>query len=454
VPPRAADVEQERLGRIGCDLVNRLFVLAKTAQLFDLANRSIERPVAQFLEKLHAVGEAGEAKASLGVIGDSLFLNQALLKTDPATYENGRYLERVYRRLRAQEIQFETTCGPAEIRAFLEAFKRVVSAGADPSVCGEVPGVTLVALTDAAAATETATIDTRVQVLRTFAASIAVMARVQGQATRGGSWSPALVRRVAYDLVDGGEREPDLLLALLNAPVVTGGAAAHLVRCAVLSLLAARRARLPRDAVVEAALVALCHHLPRPPAVPSPAAPAAEDLDAAPGPEDPLGAALALCAHGGVNDALLRRAVAVYEAGLTEADRPNAYRSGRPVDLLARLVALADDFDLLCAGARPDEALRMLVAARGRADPILARVFVNTVGVYPVGTVVTLSSGARAVVIEAPRRREQLARPVVQLLDGSGAVVDLSREDSGHGEVAATVDAVAAGVNVVHFFLL
>ena len=71
------------------------------------------------------------------------------------------------------------------------------------------------------------------------------------------------------------------------------------------------------------------------------------------------------------------------------------------------------------------------------------------------GTVVRLASGARAVVVEAPKQRAELARPVVQLMDGTGGgLVDLSTNDQGHGAIVESLPADAVEENVTHFFLL
>lgn len=81
-------------------------------------------------------------------------------------------------------------------------------------------------------------------------------------------------------------------------------------------------------------------------------------------------------------------------------------RDARPQDLFSRVCALADAFDALTSGRvyakralTPHEAvLRMAQSAHAAFDPLLFRVFLNAVGVFPIGTLLELDTGERALV--------------------------------------------------------
>lgn len=451
----AVDGVQEQLGVIGCDLVNRLFVLVRNTLLFDLNNEALERPVAALLETLARLADRGELQASIGVLEDNLTLNRQILKPDSATFRNGQFLGRIYRRLQAQAFQLHTAITEPELRAFMAELRQVVNNHEDPSRLSNLSNFKLVPLTGVTAGAENVEIDSRILVLRVYAASIAVVARSMTLAAAGLHWSPNLVRRVAYDLADAADREPNLLLGLLHLPVTQSPLGTHLVRVATLAILCTRKVGLRRRAGTEAAMIALCHHLSRP-AEPSLLEP--EDLAAGDkavlGEVDPLDAALALCTRGCLNEDLIRRVVGVYEATSPAQRRRSLYLDATANDLLGRIVSLADRYTVLAETLKPDEALRLLLSERQEDEPDLLRVFVNTVGLYPVGTVVELDSGARAVVVEAPRNKAQLLRPVVQIVEGDGALVDLSQPETGHGQIVRSIGAGELGVNVSHYFLL
>jgi putative nucleotidyltransferase with HDIG domain len=123
---------------------------------------------------------------------------------------------------------------------------------------------------------------------------------------------------------------------------------------------------------------------------------------------------------------------------------------------LARLIHIADFYDAAVAstgGTRgrmlPHLAMRFILDGAGRTfDPMLARVFQQVVGTYPVGSVVALDSGEIAVV-QRPSDRDA-ERPVVKIVaTAKGAVeprvVDLEDADDVH--IARALDPQDAGID-------
>src|SRR5437867_13295430 len=105
--------------------------------------------------------------------------------------------------------------------------------------------------------------------------------------------------------------------------------------------------------------------------------------------------------------------------------------------LSSRIVELADCFDAMAAHRSyrktpftPYEALHlMLIANKEKFDPLLIKAFVNTVGMYPAGTVVLLDTNEIGVVTE--HNSQDIFRPKVKIVADrdrkrvSGATVDL-----------------------------
>jgi HD-GYP domain-containing protein (c-di-GMP phosphodiesterase class II) len=449
------DDDQQKVERIGCDLVNRLFVLTRNTLLFDKNNKALNRPVEMLMESLQELHTLEEKEASIGMIDDNLFLNESLLKPDQGTYENSRFLRNLFMRLNAQEFKFDTGSSEQDIRDFMEALRAVAIGEKQQEIMSQLHNFAIVPLSSSQAADDPVGIDSRIQVLRTFASSIALMARVMNMALRGMKWRPALVRRVAYNLADASSREPNLMLGLIHLHFSQAPLGSHLVRVAVLSLLCAERVELARRVAAEAGLIALCHHFSK---AHDQSYLEEEDLDTredlVTALEDPLQAALALCTISGLNEGLIRRVIGVYEATGAIIGKRDLYQEVEVSDLLGRLVTLADTYVTYLDTLRPDEALRLLLHQHRAKEPELTKIFVNVIGLYPVGSMVELESGARAVVVEAPRRKQQMLRPVVQIVSGGSGLVDLSDKDHGHGRIVGSVDAAEAKQNVSHFFLL
>jgi hypothetical protein len=131
-----------------------------------------------------------------------------------------------------------------------------------------------------------------------------------------------------------------------------------------------------------------------------------------------------------------------------------------PVHLFSRIAAIAIEFDLLTTvgpgrrGYLADEALeRMQEDARGRFDPELLRIFSATVGRYPLGSAVMLSSGEVAIVIHARSEPEFAARPLVRVVrDPRGREVKFAplldlADDTVELRITGAVDAISLGID-------
>jgi len=92
------------------------------------------------------------------------------------------------------------------------------------------------------------------------------------------------------------------------------------------------------------------------------------------------------------------------------------------------MITVADIFDAMTTPRvyrthtlTPDRALCFILRNSGEIfDPLVAKVFVKAMGVYPVGTVVELNTGVRAVVVRQNERARLMHRPFVVQLHAEG----------------------------------
>jgi HD-GYP domain-containing protein (c-di-GMP phosphodiesterase class II) len=123
----------------------------------------------------------------------------------------------------------------------------------------------------------------------------------------------------------------------------------------------------------------------------------------------------------------------------------------KDLNLYSRIVSIADVYDSMTSGRvyaktplTPDEALKQMMNQAGKSfDPVLLKVFINMLGIYPVGSVVLLDTGEVGVVIKS--NPDQLSRPEVAIIaDKNGKkekveMVDLAGLYGKTGEYKRTV---------------
>ncbi|MDR2351811.1 MAG: HD domain-containing protein [Deltaproteobacteria bacterium] len=114
-----------------------------------------------------------------------------------------------------------------------------------------------------------------------------------------------------------------------------------------------------------------------------------------------------------------------------------------PLSLFGRIVAITDHYDALTSSRsyrpvpmNPEEALDIMTSIAGRTlDPLLLKVFISMVGIYPIGTLLILDSREVAMVAETPPNAID-ARPLAYLLDKDsnyilkGELINLSDTDA------------------------
>jgi putative nucleotidyltransferase with HDIG domain len=139
----------------------------------------------------------------------------------------------------------------------------------------------------------------------------------------------------------------------------------------------------------------------------------------------------------------------------------------RTLTLFGRIIALVDCYDAMTASRvysrvplAPDKALRLMSAKAGTVyDPLLMKLFVNCMGVYPVGTVVRFDTGEWGVVVGSHASPDRRARPLVRLIrdpagqDLDGDTIDLADPDARPiRRIVETADAQSLGIELSRYF--
>jgi HD-GYP domain-containing protein (c-di-GMP phosphodiesterase class II) len=141
------------------------------------------------------------------------------------------------------------------------------------------------------------------------------------------------------------------------------------------------------------------------------------------------------------------------------------------INLYSKLIKICDFFDAITT-RRPyrgnilnrDEAIALMLEKSGEEfDTNLIKVFVNMVGVYPVGTLVALDSSELGIVVETNSEVAFIIRPKVKLITDSagnkinGEVVDLTETDRETKQYKRTIikslDHEKYGIKPADYFL-
>jgi len=122
-------------------------------------------------------------------------------------------------------------------------------------------------------------------------------------------------------------------------------------------------------------------------------------------------------------------------------------RRKQPISLFGRIISISDVYDALSSprvyrptAYGPDRALSIMLEGSGKDfDPILLKVFINMLGIYPVGTLLELDTGEKGLVVPHAEDTDK-SRPHITLLTPDsqggyqkGKTVNLAQQEPGTG---------------------
>jgi HD-GYP domain-containing protein (c-di-GMP phosphodiesterase class II) len=280
--------------------------------------------------------------------------------------------------------------------------------------------------------------------------------------------------RVVQEMVTNLIEDDEVYAAISTLRVFDDYTFTHSVNVAMLSMCIGRRINLSRRNLVNLGICALFHDLGKI-EIPTEVLHKKDKLNASELKlieEHSLNSARLLLILKASPDSKARIVVPMFEhhlkydlSGYPHTDWKN------PLTLFGKIISIADKYDTLTSSRdyrksllSPDRALGYMFDRAGKDyDPTLIKVFINILGVYPVGTLLRLDTGELALVVSSPSR-EFYKRPLVCILEKEGdgsykkkEIINLDERDIETGnyvrEITGTYHPAALGIQPVqHIF--
>lgn len=159
-----------------------------------------------------------------------------------------------------------------------------------------------------------------------------------------------------------------------------------------------------------------------------------------------------------------------HHMGYNRSGYPRIKNNSSGISLFGRILAIADVYDAITSPRiyraqtlSPDRALGSMLEQSGTSfDPILLKVFINMLGVYPVGTLLKIDTGEMGIVIDRPKGKDR-SRPIVQLIVGAknkyekGPIIDLAKQNprtgTHHRNIVESMHPADMGFQATKFLL-
>jgi HD-GYP domain-containing protein (c-di-GMP phosphodiesterase class II) len=478
VDPEAAS----RVNKWGQMFIRYLFSASKTVQVHDLKNKAAQNVLIELTHILEELMKM-EGRLSVRILNDFLYLNNIRLAVDSMNFGIVLYLVEELKFRKVEQIEFFPGVTTDELGTFLRLF--FIRTAADDAfgdlqqkvVNARVLHIKLVELIERQRTLRDSTIDKRKvrdESNRVFFRAVLFMAEVLKSIERKHVIQTRKAERLAQQIFDILRIDDSILVGLTNIRNFDEYTFTHSVNVCILSMLIGERLHLNKDEVARLGVAALLHDIGKM-SIPTSILNKADKLTAQ---EWQL---MKYHTMYGVKE--LSRIKSLNELSdalfVTLQHHIQYNMNGYPqrpggwyVPLFPRIVTIADYYDAMTTSRvyhrdplMPDRAMRFIFDRSGSVfDPLLARVFIKAMGIYPNGTVVELDSGHLAVVIRQNNHTELLHRPVVVMLqdcvadDPDGKQIDLAERSPGTTKypysIVRTVFDKTAEIHKSHCFLI
>jgi len=431
---------EQKLLVLGLQLAGNLHIIFKIARLHNRANAALNQPVEAFM--LLVKNLAHDGKAVLRLHNDLLYLGDMELKFSIQQVTMFLELIDLLNKWNIGSFTFDTALTEEELREFAYLFVRAdpkTTTPADVTRKLRDQGINTIDVEEAVNLTvRFGEKNERAKLLAIafYLKALKAVGEIAASIKSGSVPSFRQAKRVVQNIVELMLTDEPTLLGLTTLRCYKKYTAHHAVNVALLSLAIAHHAGFPKEALADLGLAALLHDTGKtalpPELLNKPDEFTAEERQRMG--NHPTDGFITLVSLRGIDNVSSQMAAAALEHHMY----PDG--SGYPVlpvpgklSLTGRIIMIADHYDAMVSSRvygrtahLPEKVLLSMLEQGGRLfDPVLLKLFVNCIGIPPIGSLVLLESREFAVVLRPPQGQSHPDRPLVKVIvDARGKAVD------------------------------
>ncbi|MCX5728434.1 MAG: HD domain-containing protein [Nitrospirae bacterium] len=463
----AGDILDQQMAMLGIQLVTQLNVLIKTSRIYERTNAALDKPVDAMLTLIKTM--AHDQPVTLRLQNDFLFLGDSHLKVNAQQMAVATSIIDALNAWKIGGIKISLTVESKDLREFAALFvsldpdnktiedlqKEITARGIAGIELEEQRQLQVRQRTGTAGNSGTATAensepdgtenaDPKVQrkanAKRGYGKVAGSVGTLTQSAREGGTASFKQAKRAIQNIIDLMVDDEATVLGLTTLRCHDQYTHNHSVNVSLLSIALANRVGFPKVELADLGLAALFHDMGKsniPMEVLNKPGEFTDD-DWVAMRKHPTEGVLSLLKMRGITNLPGRMAAASFEHHM------NLDFSGYPkltvpwtLSLTGRILTIADCYDAMTSSRvyrrepmSPSKVLNMMLSKSGKAfDAVLLKLFVNCVGIIPIGSLVMLETSELAVVLKPATDKANAERPFIRVItDPQGNPVDHGRE--------------------------
>ncbi len=445
----AGDILDQQLVMLGFQLITQLNTLIKTSKIHGRANAALDKPVETMLTLIETL--AHDQPVTLWVQDDFLFLGDNHLKVTAQQMLVASSILDALKKWKIGGLTFSSSVSSKSLRDFAYLFVSLDPATksiedfrhelANLAVSGiELNDPRFLNLKEDLAEEGNPKTRHKARSKAAYGKAADAVGTLTQSSRDGKTLNFKQAKRAIQNIVDLMMHDEPIMLGLTTLRCHDQYTHNHSVNVSLLSIALANRAGYPKVELADLGLAALFHDMGKS-TIPL-------DVLNKPGEftEDewtmmrnhPTEGVLSLTQLRGITNLPARMASASFEhhMNLDYSGYPKLKTSWK-LSLTGRILTIADCYDAMTSSRvyrrepmSPSKVLNMMLSKSGRSfDATLLKLFVNCVGIIPIGSLVALDSDEFAVVLRPAADKTAGERPVVKVItDAAGTPIDHGSE--------------------------
>jgi len=465
---------KERRGVLGKNFINSFHILLKIALIHDIHNVAFNTSLNKFMDTMELLFD-GMGTFSLSLLQEYLFIDDVKVKIDIEDFLASMFLIEEMKKRGIGSITFSRPISHDELKQFICAFISVDQKSPEPFDDFEerlhslsVTHITIDRIREEKEYFDHVLEDTREMAKYLYFKTITVVSEIMESAKLKNSTSIKKAKRVVQSMVDLMLQEESTLLGLTTLRSYDEYTYNHSVNVAILSIAMGQRMGYHRRELGELGMATLFHDIGK---IELPVELLNKPSEFTPEEwsiirKHPVHGVKTLLKLKGLQEQAIRMIMASFEHHLNyDLSGYPRLATPRRVSLFGRITSIADCYDALTSARVynrnpliPDRALAFMMKKSNIAfDPILLKIFINVVGIYPVGTLILLNTKELGVVMKANPNPANIHRPCIRLITDpfgneiDGEIVDLSENQN--RQIVRSLDHRRYGIDVSKYFL-
>lgn len=465
---------EEKSGSVGKDFTNNLYKLMRTAQIHDSRNVATIAALDKAAESVKTLLDSG-GPFPLRLFQEHLFIGDVKIRVDIENFLACTSLINEMKRRGIGSIVFLSQPSASEIAGFVYAFNNTDLKSDDPFHELEArlssQGVTNISLHRPSETNDNpihVIQDSKEMARHLYFKTLTAVSEIMDSAKLKNAVGIKKAKRLVHSMVDLMVKEESTLLGLTTLRSYDEYTYNHSVNVSILSIAIGQRLGYSRKEMSDLGMATLFHDIGK---IDLPI-----DLLNKPSeftPEEwnimrthPVNGVKTLLRLKGLQEQAIRMILASFEHHLNyNLSGYPRLATARRVSLFGRITTICDCYDALTSARVynrsplvPDKALSFMMKKSDTAfDPLLLKIFVNVVGIYPVGTIVLLNTDEMAVVVRANANPSNIHKPCIKLITDphgneiDGETIDLSWESK--MAIIQSIDHRKYGIDVSKYFV-